>query len=58
MFNQLKDEQGNFSETLVVDVEGKLNMYEASHMMVHGENILEEALGFTSMVTLSPWPPD
>jgi (-)-germacrene D synthase len=48
VFNQFKDEQGNFSETMVRDVEGMLNLYEASHMMVHGEQILEEALAFTS----------
>lgn len=25
-----------------------LSLYEASHMMIHGEEILEEALAFTS----------
>ncbi|KAJ1378004.1 Terpenoid cyclases/protein prenyltransferase alpha-alpha toroid [Sesbania bispinosa] len=38
-------------ETLVKDlphVEGMLSLYEASHLMVHGEDILEEALSFTS----------
>jgi (-)-germacrene D synthase len=48
VFNQFKDKQGNFSETLIIDVEGMLNLYEASHMMIHGEKILEEALAFTS----------
>ena len=48
MFNQFKDEQGNFSERLITDVEGMLSLYEASHMMVHGEEILEKALAFTS----------
>jgi len=48
VFNQFKDEQGNYSETLITDVEGMLSLYEASHMMVHGEEILEKALAFTS----------
>ncbi|XP_020207165.1 probable terpene synthase 2 [Cajanus cajan] len=48
VFENFKDEQGNFGEKLVTDVEGMLCLYEASHMMVHGEDILEEALAFTS----------
>ncbi|KAL2327954.1 hypothetical protein Fmac_021381 [Flemingia macrophylla] len=48
VFNKFKDEQGNFSKILFSDVEGMLCLYEASYMMVHGEDILEEALAFTS----------
>ncbi|KAL2327933.1 hypothetical protein Fmac_021360 [Flemingia macrophylla] len=48
VFNKFKDVQGNFSARLVSDVEGMLCLYEASDMMVHGEDILEEALTFTS----------
>jgi (-)-germacrene D synthase len=48
VFNKFKDEQRNFNEKLTTDVEGMLSLYEASHMMIHGEDILEEALSFTS----------
>ncbi|KEH26009.1 sesquiterpene synthase [Medicago truncatula] len=48
VFTKFKDKQGNFNETLITDVEGMLSLYEASHMIVHEEDILEEALGFTS----------
>ncbi|KAL2327942.1 hypothetical protein Fmac_021369 [Flemingia macrophylla] len=61
VFNKFKDLQGNFSERLFSDVEGILSLYEASHVMIHGEEILEEALAFTStqlksiVTTLSPF---
>ena len=40
--------QGNFSETITNDVEGMLSLYEAAHLRIHGEDILDEALDFTS----------
>ena len=30
------------------DVQGILSLYEACHLRLHGEDILEEALGFTT----------
>ncbi|KAK7312914.1 hypothetical protein VNO77_37157 [Canavalia gladiata] len=48
VFNKFKDEQGNFSEKFITDVEGMLSLYEASQIRIHGEDILEEALDFTS----------
>ncbi|MED6158283.1 hypothetical protein PIB30_031340 [Stylosanthes scabra] len=48
VFNKFKDTHGNFSESLMTDVEGMLSLYEASFMRIHGENILEEAFKFTS----------
>ncbi|XP_058744616.1 (-)-germacrene D synthase-like [Vicia villosa] len=48
VFTKLKDEQGYFNKKLISDVEGMLSLYEASHMMIHGEDILEEVLAFTS----------
>ena len=48
MFNKFKDVHGNFSEKLTGDVEGMLSLYEASHLRIHGEDILDEALVFTS----------
>ncbi|XP_022734497.1 probable terpene synthase 2 [Durio zibethinus] len=47
-FNRLKDEKGNFKESLIGDVKGLLELYEAAHLRVHGENILEEAFAFTT----------
>ncbi|XVF04130.1 hypothetical protein REPUB_Repub05bG0055600 [Reevesia pubescens] len=48
MFNQFKDAEGNFMESLICDVRGMLSFYEATHLRVHGEDILEEALDFTT----------
>ncbi|CAI8586766.1 unnamed protein product [Vicia faba] len=48
VFNKYMDDKGNFSETLINDVEGMLSLYEATHLMIHGEDILEEALAFTT----------
>ncbi|KAL4352377.1 hypothetical protein GQ457_06G022290 [Hibiscus cannabinus] len=47
-FNKFKDEEGDFKESLISDVKGMLELYEAAHFQVHGENILEEALSFTN----------
>ncbi|WRX28347.1 Terpene synthase [Theobroma cacao] len=47
-FNKFKDEKGNFKASLISDVRGLLELYEAAHLRVHGENILEEALAFTT----------
>ncbi|KAI9081599.1 hypothetical protein K1719_036485 [Acacia pycnantha] len=48
VFNKFKDEKGNFRETLTSDVEGMITLYEACHLSIHGEDILDEALSFTS----------
>ena len=48
VFNKFKDVHGNFNEKLTTDVEGMLSLFEASHLRVHGEDILDEALVFTS----------
>ncbi|XP_021297437.1 (+)-delta-cadinene synthase isozyme A-like [Herrania umbratica] len=47
-FNKFKDEKGHFKASLISDVRGLLELYEAAHLRVHGESILEEALAFTS----------
>ncbi|KAE8675500.1 (+)-delta-cadinene synthase isozyme XC14 [Hibiscus syriacus] len=46
-FNKFKDENGKFKESLIGDVKGILELYEAANFQVHGDNILEEALSFT-----------
>lgn len=46
-FKKFTNDQGNFKEELVKDVEGMLSLYEAAQFRVHGEQILDEALNFT-----------
>ncbi|XP_042487418.1 alpha-terpineol synthase, chloroplastic-like [Macadamia integrifolia] len=50
VFNHLKDEAGNFIASSLDDVKGVLSLYEASHLAVEGENILDEARDFTRTV--------
>ncbi|XP_048439456.1 (-)-germacrene D synthase-like isoform X2 [Pyrus x bretschneideri] len=47
LFNKFKDSDGKFKESLVDDVAGLLSLYEATHLRIHGEEILDEALTFT-----------
>ena len=60
VFNKFKENKGNFKESLIKDVQGMLGLYEATHMRVHGEDILDEALKFTTthlesmVINLSP----
>ena len=46
LLKNFKDEEGNFKESLIGDTPGLLALYEASHLMVDGEDILEETLAF------------
>ncbi|TYH74740.1 hypothetical protein ES332_D05G423300v1 [Gossypium tomentosum] len=48
VFNKFKDEQGDFKSSLTSDVRGLLELYEASYLKVHGEDILDEAISFTT----------
>ncbi|PWA72532.1 amorpha-4,11-diene synthase [Artemisia annua] len=41
------DENGAFKESLVNDVQGMLELYEATYMRVEGEGVLDDALIFT-----------
>ncbi|KAL4201796.1 hypothetical protein AMTRI_Chr02g217860 [Amborella trichopoda] len=60
VFNKFKDGNGNFKPSLSEDVIGMLNLYEASHLRIEGEDIMDEALGFcvehlsTSMHRVEP----
>ena len=40
--------EGKFMNTLVSDIRGMLSLYEATYLRVHGEDILDEALDFTT----------
>ncbi|MED6124418.1 hypothetical protein PIB30_058717 [Stylosanthes scabra] len=44
-----EDVNANFNEELVKDVDGLVELYEASHLRIHGEDILDEAYAFTSI---------
>ncbi|GMJ10491.1 terpene synthase 21 [Hibiscus trionum] len=48
VFNKYTDTDGKFKEALMDDVKGMLNLYEAAFLRIHGENVLEEALAFTT----------
>ncbi|KAK3439352.1 hypothetical protein EUGRSUZ_C04198 [Eucalyptus grandis] len=47
IFNKFKDSNGNFSESLIADVQGLLSLFEACHTRFHGDDILNDALAFT-----------
>ncbi|CAN6576178.1 unnamed protein product [Malus baccata var. baccata] len=48
IFNKFKDGDGKFKESLVDVVVGLLSLYEATQLRIHGEEILDEALTFTT----------
>ncbi|KAJ0044407.1 hypothetical protein Pint_04300 [Pistacia integerrima] len=48
VFEKFKDDEGKFKASLINDVPGMLNLYEAAHFAIHGEDILDEALTFTT----------
>ena len=54
MFNKFKDGKGHFKESLKTDVSGMLSLYEATHLGVHGEDILDEARFLKSLSTREP----
>ncbi|KAK4576356.1 hypothetical protein RGQ29_027072 [Quercus rubra] len=47
-FTKFKDSNGNFKDSLINDARAMLSLYEATHLRVHGEDILDEALVFTT----------
>nr|QNV48472.1 cadinene synthase [Ficus carica] len=53
LFEKFKDESGKFKESLIGDISGMLAFYEASHLRLHGEDTLEEALVFTTTHLMS-----
>lgn len=48
MFNKFIDGEGKFKESLIKNVEGMLELHEAAHLGVGGEEILDKALDFSS----------
>ncbi|KAK6164143.1 hypothetical protein DH2020_001007 [Rehmannia glutinosa] len=47
VFDKFKGKDNRFKETLNTDAKGLLSLYEAAHLRIHGEQVLEEALAFT-----------
>ncbi|PHT45436.1 hypothetical protein CQW23_14594 [Capsicum baccatum] len=48
VFKKFLDHDGKFKEKLTNDVQGLSSLHEAVHLRVHEEEILEEALSFTT----------
>ncbi|XP_071719884.1 sesquiterpene synthase TPS1-like [Rutidosis leptorrhynchoides] len=46
-FGKYKNDDGSFKESLINDVRGMLELYEAAYLRVPGEIILDELLAFT-----------
>lgn len=49
IFEKFTNGKRKFKDSLTSDVEGLLSLYEASHVRIHGEDVLDEALEFTTM---------
>ncbi|CAN4114334.1 unnamed protein product [Withania somnifera] len=48
IFSKFLNGNGKLKESLASDVLGLLSLYEASHVRTHGEDILEDALAFST----------
>ncbi|XP_054817718.1 sesquiterpene synthase-like [Prosopis cineraria] len=48
VFDQFRDENGDFKKSLIEDVIGMLSLYEAAHFAIQGEDVLDKAIHFTT----------
>ncbi|KAF5190157.1 Valencene synthase, partial [Thalictrum thalictroides] len=48
VFKKFKDEKSEFHANLASDVQGMLSLYEASYLGFCGEDIMDEAMGFST----------
>ncbi|XP_024033604.1 (E)-beta-farnesene synthase-like [Citrus clementina] len=48
VFEKFKDDEGKFKESLINDIRGMLSLYEAAYLAIRGEDILDEAIVFTT----------
>ncbi|PIM97842.1 Gamma-curcumene synthase [Handroanthus impetiginosus] len=48
VFDNFTNKDKKLKEILIDDIEGLLSLYEAAHIRMHGEDILEEAVAFTT----------
>ena len=56
VFKVLKGRDGEFLECLARDVEALLSLYEAAHLRVRGEDVLDELVAFTTAQLESALP--
>ncbi|BAT92207.1 hypothetical protein VIGAN_07088600, partial [Vigna angularis var. angularis] len=48
VFKKFLDHSGNFKESITTDIWGMLSMYEASYLGAKGEEVLQQAMDFSS----------
>ncbi|XP_021768911.1 valencene synthase-like [Chenopodium quinoa] len=48
VFKKFKNDQGGLDDCILNDTRGILSLYEASHVRIHGDDILDEAIAFTT----------
>lgn len=46
-FNKFKNGDGTFDAGLIKDPRGLLSLYNAAHLLTHGETVLEDAISFS-----------
>ncbi|CAM0908243.1 unnamed protein product [Alopecurus aequalis] len=46
VFNKFKGEDGTFNKDITSQLSGLLSLYNAAHLLIHGETELEEAISF------------
>ncbi|XP_031099200.1 (-)-germacrene D synthase-like isoform X2 [Ipomoea triloba] len=56
VFEKFTEFDGKFKKSLTDNVQAIINLYEASHLRVHGEKILDEALTFSTSYLQSIQP--
>ncbi|WMV12201.1 hypothetical protein MTR67_005586 [Solanum verrucosum] len=56
IFNRFQDAKGNLNKSIGNNIRGLLNLYEASHVRTHRDNILEEVLSFSTAYLESAAP--
>ena len=56
VFKELRGRDGQFKEFLTRDVEALLSLYEAAHLRVRGEDVLDELVTFTTAQLESALP--
>ncbi|GFS30553.1 terpenoid cyclases/Protein prenyltransferases superfamily protein [Actinidia rufa] len=56
MFDKFKNSKGEFQESIISDVQGMLSLHEATCLRIRGEDILDEALTFTTVQLQSALP--
>ncbi|GLT83136.1 hypothetical protein SLE2022_014450 [Rubroshorea leprosula] len=48
IFNEFKDEKGRFKHEFSTDITGLMELYEASQLIIEGEDILDKAREFSA----------